>query len=110
VTCSGDIDEIAENGVMLGHFPEWKYTSVERAFRQGDRLILYTDGLVEASDLRGEFFDAERLRAFGRNGSALRADAFVDALVTHVGAWSGRLAVRGFDDDVTIVVADRLRS
>ena len=27
----------------------------------GDRLLLYTDGLTEAADLRGEFFGAARL-------------------------------------------------
>jgi sigma-B regulation protein RsbU (phosphoserine phosphatase) len=108
VSRDGTVDEIAENGVMLGHFPNWPYASIERAFAAGDRLILYTDGLIEASDAHGDFFDCDRLRAFAGRRSNGGADAFAGALVSHVREWSGRGERRGFDDDVTIVVVDRV--
>jgi phosphoserine phosphatase RsbU/P len=108
VNRQGDVDEIAENGVMLGHFPEWTYRSVERPFHSGDRLILYTDGLIEATNGNGDFFDPERLRRFAGNGHVRGADEFAGGLVSHVTAWSGRTPTRGFDDDVTIVVIERL--
>ena len=78
---------------MLGHFPDWPYTSIERAFGEGDRLILYTDGLIEASDARGDFFDRERLRAFAGRRSNGSADAFAGALVSHV---TGTRSARSF--------------
>jgi sigma-B regulation protein RsbU (phosphoserine phosphatase) len=102
------VEEITENGVMLGQFPQWSYTSVERPFRPGDRLILYTDGLTEATDVRGDFFDATRLCAFAHTGRDRSVDAFAGELVSHVSEWSGRTVTRGFDDDVTVVVIDRL--
>jgi sigma-B regulation protein RsbU (phosphoserine phosphatase) len=108
VRANGEVDDLVENGVMLGHFPDWRYTWVERPFRPGDRLILYTDGLIEVSDARGDFFDAERLRAFARDGRARDAGAFIDALVGHVSSWAGHAGAPRFDDDVTVVVVDRL--
>jgi phosphoserine phosphatase RsbU/P len=107
VARGGEVDELAENGVMLGHFPDWHYSFVERPFRSGDRVILYTDGLTEATDPGGVFFDGERLRAFADDNRNHGADAFAGALLTHVSAWSGRRDARGFDDDLTIVVIDR---
>ncbi len=104
---NGDVAELGENGIMLGQFPGWAYSSFERVFQEGDRLILYTDGLIEATDTRGDYFDADRLRAFAGRRSVHDADGFAGALVTHVGQWSGR-AARGFDDDVTVVVVDRV--
>ncbi|HWW83453.1 MAG TPA: PP2C family protein-serine/threonine phosphatase [Vicinamibacterales bacterium] len=102
------VEELAENGVMLGHFPQWQYTAIERPFREGDRVIFYTDGLLESSNSAGEFFDGERLRDFSRNGPSVGAQAFANALLDHVGAWSGRSKERGFDDDVTVVVVERV--
>jgi sigma-B regulation protein RsbU (phosphoserine phosphatase) len=107
VAHGGPVEELAENGVMLGHFPDWSYRSVERPFRHGDRIVLYTDGLTEATDPDGGFFDGERLRSFAGGNRNHGADAFAGALVEHVSAWSGRQAPRGFDDDLTIVVIDR---
>jgi serine phosphatase RsbU (regulator of sigma subunit) len=102
------VDTILENGVMLGHFPDWTYTATEQPFAPGDRLVLYTDGIIEATDASGAFFDGERLCDFSRTRQARPADAFADELVSHLSAWSGRSAARGFDDDVTLIVIDHL--
>jgi sigma-B regulation protein RsbU (phosphoserine phosphatase) len=108
VDAGGRVAEVANNGVMLGHFPDWPYTSIEQRFAAGDRLILYTDGLVEATDERGEFFDAERLCSLARDGRRQSADAFADMLIHGIGAWTGRAAAGRFADDGTIVVVDRV--
>jgi sigma-B regulation protein RsbU (phosphoserine phosphatase) len=107
VTRTGDVKEVTENGVMLGQFPNWPYTSVQLSFREGDRLILYTDGLTETMNSGGDFFDVERLREFGHKAPVRGATTFAGALVDYVTAWSGRSAPSGFDDDITVVVVDR---
>jgi sigma-B regulation protein RsbU (phosphoserine phosphatase) len=102
------VDTLLENGVMLGHFPDWTYTAIEQPFSPGDRLVLYTDGVIEATDAGGAFFDGERLCDFSRTAHAGPADAFASELVHHLSAWSGRSGARGFDDDLTLVVVDHL--
>jgi sigma-B regulation protein RsbU (phosphoserine phosphatase) len=102
------VHAIAENGVMLGHFPDWTYTAAEQPFQPGDRLVLYTDGVIEATDAAGTFFDAERLCDFARTTQARCAEAFAGALVAHLGAWAGRSSEHAFEDDVTVVVVDHL--
>jgi sigma-B regulation protein RsbU (phosphoserine phosphatase) len=101
------VDTIVENGVMLGHFPDWTYTATERPLCPGDRLVLYTDGVIEATDASGAFFEEERLCDFSRAAHARPAEAFADDLIHHLGAWSGRNGARGFDDDITLIVIDR---
>jgi sigma-B regulation protein RsbU (phosphoserine phosphatase) len=71
----------------------------------GDRMFLYTDGLVEAPDSRDEQFGMERLGAVLREaaGEDLKAlkDAVLEALRHHTG---GRLD----HDDVTFMAVEVL--
>ena len=50
-----------EHGVMLGVFPDAQYRNLEVVpFAPGDRLLLYSDGVVEACNRAGEFFETHR--------------------------------------------------
>src|SRR5580700_11041907 len=48
--------ELVENGLFLGFFPDATYTSVEIPFREGDWGVLYTDGILETTNLLEEQF------------------------------------------------------
>jgi serine phosphatase RsbU (regulator of sigma subunit) len=47
------------------------YTSDRCQMKPGDRLILVTDGVTEAENAAGDFFDNERLEAVSLRGSSL---------------------------------------
>src|SRR5580700_5545692 len=53
---AGETRELVENGLFLGFFPDAAYTSVEVPFREGDWGLLYTDGILETTNLLEEQF------------------------------------------------------
>jgi sigma-B regulation protein RsbU (phosphoserine phosphatase) len=97
--------EIAENGLMLAAFESATYTNAEQPLEPGDRLLLYTDGLIEASNAQGDFFGQEALSALLRQTGALAPSAASDQIISAVQQWS---AVQ--DDDLTVLICDYMPS
>ena len=56
----GKVIEITENGLMLAAFDFSTYSTVTHPLEPGDRLLLYTDGIVEAADIHLEEFGEQR--------------------------------------------------
>ena len=56
--------ELNERGLLLGVRPSEEYAQTEFTFEAGDRLLIYTDGLVEAVNARGEAFGETQLGEF----------------------------------------------
>jgi serine phosphatase RsbU (regulator of sigma subunit) len=97
--------EIEENGLMLGLFPEATYSSVEIQLDAGDRILLYTDGILEAMNAAREEFGKSRLKEF-LAASTASASHFADALLLELRRWSGADAERSRDDDITLLILD----
>jgi sigma-B regulation protein RsbU (phosphoserine phosphatase) len=98
---NGRASGIEENGLMLAAFDFAAYTNAAQPLRPGDRLLLYTDGIVEAANTAGDFFDADALMAEMQNTAGLSPGAAADSIVATIRRWS---AVQ--DDDWTILVCD----
>jgi phosphoserine phosphatase RsbU/P len=103
---SGKTTKILENGLILGMFDEAEYQAVEVPLEPGDRYVLYTDGVPEASNPAGEEFGFERLMQFIENNKGMAADQFVDALFAESSRWVGQTAEQGQQDDLTVLVVD----
>ena len=73
--------------------------------RPGDLLVLYSDGIPEATDPGSNPFGFDRLKTLAaQSGSAETIhDRVLEAVATHVG--EGEL-----EDDLTLVVIDRVAS
>lgn len=87
----------------LGAFKDTAYDQELTHLAPGDRLFLYTDGLIEAPDLNGEDFGQERLlaaleEASGENLAGLK-EVVGEVLRRHTG---GSLA----HDDVTFMALE----
>jgi phosphoserine phosphatase RsbU/P len=97
--------EVEANGLMLGLFPEAMYSSVEIPLDPGDRVLLFTDGILEAMNSAREEFGKSRLKKFLADSSS-SASHLADALLLELGRWSGAEAQRTHDDDITLLVLD----
>jgi phosphoserine phosphatase RsbU/P len=101
-----DVRQIEENGLMLGLFPEAEYSSTEIALRDGDRCLLYTDGVFEAMNASQQEFGKPRLAEFLRAHLHLAGEAFTKALLAEVGRWGSHSKERGQEDDITVLALD----
>lgn len=57
----GECVHLEAGGSVLGAFPGLHFEQGELELRRGDRLVLFTDGLTEATDPSGEQFGEQRL-------------------------------------------------
>lgn len=97
---------LQQNGLILGQFPSATYSSVERPLATGDRLLLYTDGILEATTPGGEEFGEDSLHDFLARNRELPAENLADALLAAINDWAGRGRYESLDDDLTMVVVD----
>jgi phosphoserine phosphatase RsbU/P len=101
-----DVRQVEQNGLMLGLFPEAEYSSTEIALDDGDRCLLYTDGVFEAMNAAQQEFGKPRLSEFLQRNTHLTADAFTKALLAEVARWGNYRKEHGQDDDITVLALD----
>jgi serine phosphatase RsbU (regulator of sigma subunit) len=96
------VEAVATESTILGFVPSPQYASRRLALAPGDVLLLYTDGVTEATDAAGTMFGEERLGAvFAQLATNPSAQRIVEGIASALEAFRGG-RVRG--DDVTAVV------
>jgi sigma-B regulation protein RsbU (phosphoserine phosphatase) len=98
--------ELNEGGLLLGVRPKEEYAQTEFTLETGDRLLAYTDGLVEAENSLGEAFGEARLSEFIKAHHGLPAEQFAERLLLDVLGWPENGDTRAQADDITLVVID----
>jgi hypothetical protein len=89
-------------GPVLGILEEARYEQARCEVRPGDVLVLYSDGLIEATEPDGEEYGEARLRACLATAGAGSPDEIRAAILASADAFLGPASPR---DDVTLVVA-----
>ncbi len=97
----GLVSEIAENGLILAAFGFAEYDTRTQPLRANDRILLYTDGIIEAANTAGEFFGQERLARLVRETASVTAHQAADGIIQTVRAWA-----KTQDDDLTLLICD----
>ncbi len=63
----GALESLAPTRPVLGFMLDAGFRAERLALKEGDRLLLYTDGVTEAADAEGEEFGSDRLTALVGN-------------------------------------------
>ena len=96
----GSIARLSEGGTVLGIFPDAPYAQGRTAFEPGDRLVLMTDGITEATNLQREEFGEDRLIQLLRENKDLPAVDLQAVLLEAVASFAGQ----PLQDDATLMI------
>ena len=97
----GNLEELESTSTLLGLFEEWHCSMREKELSPGDVLVLYTDGITEASNERGEEFGEQSLIQSLRQHRELSCQALLTTIVDEV----RRFSREEQNDDITAIVA-----
>jgi sigma-B regulation protein RsbU (phosphoserine phosphatase) len=98
---NGGVRQIEENGLILAVFGSATYSTAIHKLEEGDRIVMYTDGILEASNAAGELFGEDALYDLLTKTRVLCPAMAADSIVSSVQQWSGKQ-----DDDLTVLICD----
>lgn len=87
-------------GMVLGVMPKPDYEEETIILSQGDRLLLFTDGVIETTDMLGEEFGTDRLITILRQNSSSPAKT-IEAISKELSAFSSGTPQA---DDTTMII------
>ena len=101
-----EIQELDNTGLPLGQrmFKNVTWERRQVQLTPGDVLVLYSDGIPEAQDLREDFFEEERLIEVAQANLRHSADDMQEAIITQVREFTGDAPQ---SDDITLMVLVR---
>jgi serine phosphatase RsbU (regulator of sigma subunit) len=103
----GNADQLKARGMPLGLMPKMSYEEKETVLDAGEAALLYSDGLVEAHDPKGEMFGFPRLRDLVAEHAA-REGSLGDFLLRELYAFVGESWEQ--EDDITLLTLRRSAS
>ena len=95
---TGEVTQLAENGLFIGPFPLATYSNLSVPFGSGDKLLLYTDGILEATGPDGQEFGQKSLEQLFLKTHDLEPAVFIEQLFRMISTPMQQ-------DDLTAVVA-----
>lgn len=100
IRANGDYSRLEIGGTVLGGFQNANFAQSEVQLNVGDRLLLFTDGLTEATNESGEQFSEERLVELLQRDRRRSAADLKEMLFEAVGEFCGN----AFEDDAALMV------
>lgn len=104
IRSSGKVEPLGGSGFPVGMIAQADYESIEFDFRTGDRLLIYSDGVVETENKRGAFYSEERLHDFVAGHARSATPDLLAFLQNSLRMWRGESELT---DDVSVLIVER---
>jgi sigma-B regulation protein RsbU (phosphoserine phosphatase) len=101
----GTANFIERGGLPLGMFRNTRYYEYYQSIEPGQTLVLYTDGVTEATGIKDVEYGRDRLEEAVRANRHLSAKDLITAIQQDVLAWTDG---RGASDDMTFFIVKAL--
>jgi sigma-B regulation protein RsbU (phosphoserine phosphatase) len=99
----GTIEEVGSSGPVVGLLSDAEWQSVSTSIKRGERIVLFSDGLLEARSVSGDEFGISNVRSVLEAAGGSDVRGMTSALLTAVERHSPGLR----EDDLTIVALQR---
>ena len=108
VSPEGQIKKVGSGGAPVGLLPDLSWTDVPFTLSPGDRLCLFSDGIIECENLTGEQFGQDRLQSWLQDSIGLTPDDLLAKFGQHLIDWrSGEDSEKhAMADDVSLLLIE----
>jgi serine phosphatase RsbU (regulator of sigma subunit) len=100
----GRVEQLASGGLPLGIMPMAQYEVGQTRLLKGEALVIYSDGVSEANNTKGEEFGVERLEEVVKKHLSASAGGLRDKVES---ALSSFTLTAPAGDDITLVIVKR---
>ena len=100
----GSIESLPASGMMIGAFPACAWTETTVAFKPGDTLFIFSDGVTEAETADGAHYGEERLTTFLVNNHEHHPQELTERLLREIQEFVGDAPQ---SDDITTLTIQR---
>ncbi len=99
------VHELNRGGLILGPYPKAKYERGFVFFEKGNLLVMYTDGITEATNVEGEEFGTERMINIVQENRATSSKDLVEKIFKSVDEFTDEAPAR---DDRTLFIVKKV--
>jgi len=100
----GTVEEIKTQGNVMGIWPSSDFHTAQFTIYNGDKIILYTDGLIEIRNKHNHQYNLDKLKKSIIENKHLKGSEFTNTIINEVLQWAG--SKENITDDITVITID----